>query len=174
MVRTVRIWSNLPNHPPAPLDRLHVGWVWPRRWGSLSFQFLIKGHGILPTGQDTNISHPPNSKLKQLNSWWVWLRAWGHASSKQRLPPEWRHGIWESWLSLPLITYRAEVPYQEKQITKSRGYHCRALAQRFFPGERQFTEGSKVLHKGNDLIWNRRSSLRVLLGKKKKRQLFYY
>ena len=83
--------------------------------------------------------------------------------------PEWRHGIWESWLSLPLITYRAEVPYQEKQITKSRGYHCRALAQRFFPGERQFTEGCQVLHKGNDLIWNRHSSLRVLLGKKKKK-----
>lgn len=42
------------------------------------------------------------------------------------------------------------------------------LARRFFPGERQLTEGSKVVHKGADLIWNRRSSLRVLLGKKKK------
>ena len=173
----VRVWSNLSNHPPAPIDRLHVGWIWPRRWGSLSFQLLIKGYGILPMGHDANISHSPKSKLKQLNSWWVWLRAWGHPSSKQCLPPERRLGnlnIWESWLSLPLITYGAEVPHQEQQTKRSRGDHCRARAQRIFPGERQFTEGAKVLHKGTELVWNRRSSLRVLLEKKKKtKQLFY-
>lgn len=124
-----------PWHSPSlPISQLsikqHSGWAWPRRWGSFSTQFSVKGYGIsLGESGLQHFTSPISCELQRLNFWQVCLRGQGIPYCTQSSLIGWnlylkckRLRKLGPWLTFSQLTQRVEGPSWGRKVKNTRSY----------------------------------------------------